>query len=460
MRPHAIPSALFALMALARGSPAEEARDPGAVRKEGAHFALTCHGGGEALAENALSVVEAVWPIVATAFGVPDAKPERPLDVHLYRTVEGYRAADEKLTNGKFRRNLAMSHWDSRSAHVAVQPPCRDETLRALGLPPLTVAMLAWEATHVARYELCPSFREHPDWFCDGFAAWVTAQVVEARLPAGLEATPFWAADMVAAQRLQTERKLPPAKSLLADAVADLDLYDRYAARVVFYSFLASEPNRGRLGEVMSTIRRTGGGDGYATAVRDGATAAFGGEDKAFAKFVQDLRPQWDEVYRSLWTAGAEWPQIAFPDKNAVAWRREPLESAAFAAKGTLRILPADAQQLNFLFARTGDGFYSVAFVADRGFTLFEYRSRTEEWIRVGNADTAGLRLGISTDFAVEGRGTRVTVKVDGRSWEFDLPRELPKGIVWGLGAQAGPEGAATGSAGLWKRVSVLPLAP
>jgi len=448
---------LLLLLAFAVGSPAQDASAPAVVRKTGTYYTVTCHGGDEALAEQALAVVDGVWPIVAKAFGVADAKPAHPLDVHLYRTIEGYRAADQELTGGKFRRNLAMSHFDSRSAHVAVQPPCRDETLRALGLPSLTVTMLAWEATHVARFELCPGFRQHPDWFTDGFAAWVAAQVLAAREPADAEATPFWADDMLIAQRLLKERKLPPIRSLLADAVADLDLHDRYATRVVFYSFLATEPNRAKLAGVVDAIRRTGGGDGYARAVLDEATAAFGEADKAFAEFVQGLHPQWDEVYRSLSPVGTAWPQIAFPETNAIAWRREPLVSNAFAAKGRLRILPGDRQQLNFLFARTEDGFYSVAFVADQGFTLFDYRSKTGEWVNIGSGNAPGLRLGVSTEFAVEGGGAKLRVKLDGLSWDFDLPRPLPSDIVWGLGAQSGPDGAATGSAGLWQGLAVLP---
>jgi hypothetical protein len=320
--------------------------------------------------------------------------------------------------------------------------------------------LLAWEATHVARYELCANYREHPEWFADGLAAWVAAQVAAESPPAPPGSRPYWADDMRRVQRLLADRKLPPVTSLLADTVADLDLRDRYSARFVFFSFLASEPFRERLGKVAGAIRSTGGGAGYAAAVRAEATVAFGGADEAFAAFVKGLRPEWEEVYRSLWTAGTEWPQIAFADRNAVAWRHEPVASGAFAAKGSLRILPGDAQQLNILFSRTEDGFYSLAFVADQGIVLFDYRSKTEEWIRVGAGNAPGLRLGVSTDFAVEGRGAKLKVTLDGMSWELDLPRPLPDGIVWGLGAQGGPEGAETGSAGLWQRVTVLPAGP
>jgi hypothetical protein len=444
----------LAFVIVAVAAAAEEGA-PGSVRKEGDRYALICHGGDEALAGRALAVVEEAWPIVAETFGVPDAKPERLLEVHFYRTVEGYQAADDALTGGKFRRNLAMSHWDTRTAHVALQPPCRDETVRALGLPPLTVVLLAWEAAHVARYELCANFRDHPQWFGDGLAASVAAKVVTSRHPSPLGAVPYWANDMARVQRLLAEGKLPPARSILSDEVDDLDLRDRYATRFVFFSFLAGEPNRARLAEVAGAIRRTGGGAGYAESVRKVATDAFGRSDEAFAAFVGELHPQWDEVFRSLWPVGDDRVQVAFPDTNAIAWRTEPVASAAFKAQGSLRILPGDARQMNFLFARTEEGFYSLAFVADQGFVLFDHRSKTGEWNRVGEGNAPGLRLGVTTDFAVEGRGAKLKVTLDGKSWDFDLPRELPDSIVWGLGAQAGPKDAATGSAGLWKGVSI-----
>jgi len=424
---------------------------PGAARKVGRFYAVTCHGGDAALAEQALSVVEAVWPIVAATFGVPDRKPAQPLEVHLYRTPELYIAADDALTGGKFRRNLAMSHWDTKSSHVALQPPCGDEALRALGLPPLTVTMLAWEATHIARYELCSNFLDHPEWFGDGLATWVAKEVGAARFHAAPEATPFWADDIVRVQRLLEARQLPPVRSILSDAVADLDLWDRYATRCVFFAFAAAEP--GKLTKVADAIRRTGGGNGYAAAVRAEALAAFGGEDEAFVKFVRGLKPQWEETYRSLWPNGTEWSQIAFPDKNAIAWSRDPVAGGGFSAKGGLRILPGGLQQLNLLFARGEEGFYSLAFVADQGFVLFDYRSKTEEWNRVGAGNAPGLRLGVSTDFAVVGRGAKLEVTLDGKTWTLDLPRPLPDRVGWGLGAQAG-------SAGLWQRVAVGPAGP
>jgi hypothetical protein len=423
------------------------------LERIGKHYVLSCHGGDEKLAQSALDAVEAVWPIVAGIFGAkPDSTPKQPLAVHLYRAIADYEAADMRLTQGKFQRNLAMTHWGTWSSHVAVQPPCKDEALRAIGLPGQTVALLAWEACHLAHNELCPDLVDHPSWFTDGLAAYVAGQVLEQQYPCGgAEAAPFCATQMTQVQRLQLDKKLPSASNILADKIDDLDFNDRYAARAVFFRFLAGDANKGKLVKLVDVLRRTGRGPAYAKEVLAAAIRNFGASlDKDFAKFVAGLRPRWSEVFRSLTTAGRQWHQLAFPDKNAIAWNSEPVKGGAFEAAGALRILPGEQQQLNFLFARTDDGFCSIAFTADRGFTVFDYQSRTNEWKALGNANAPGLRLGYSSTFAIQGKGAHLVVHLDQLQWEFQLARPLPAEVVWGLGAQ-------NGSGGFWSEIEVGP---
>jgi hypothetical protein len=439
---------LASVGALGASAAQDEPKDPGFVERAGARYVVRFHGGDEALAEKALEVCEQVWPVVAEAFGAPQAEPAKPLTMNLHRTVEGYVEAEGRLTGGKFARNLAMAHWATRSAHVAVQPPCGDEALRGLGLPAQTVILLAWEATHLARMELCPAtFAEHPNWLSDGLAGWVARRVSERAVPCTPESMPYWAKDMMRTRRLLEARKLPSIESFLSDSVADLDLEDRYATRIVLYSYFAGEEGA-KLGKLLRTMRGYGGGSGVPERARKDALAAFRGQDKAFAKHVAALRPEWDEAYRGLTTSGRAWVQIAFPEKNAIAWRVEPVESRTFAATGALRILPGGAQQLNFLLARTDEGFLSIAFVADSGFTVFDYRSGADEWNRLGVANAPALRLGIRTGFEIQAKQKELIVTVDGRSWTYELPRPLPEAITWGLGAQAG-------SAGVWHDVVV-----
>lgn len=93
---------------------------------------------------------------------------------------------------------------------------------------------------------------------------------------------------------------------------------------------------------------------------------------------------------------------------------------------GKLRILPGDGQQLNALLGRTGDGdFFSVAFVAGHGFTVFSYRSKDDRWERIGNANAPSLRLGIESTFVVQAKGDALQVQLDEQRWDFNLPRKL-----------------------------------
>lgn len=427
------------------------------VDRTGTCYTVHWDGGTEAPAELALQAVERVFPLVAATFGVADTKPATPLDVHLYRTFAGYEAAEKRLTDGRFARNLAMCHFDSKSAHVALQPPCTDATLRAIGLPGLTVRMLAWEATHAARYELCTNFRDHPDWFADGLAAWASGQVVAALRPGAVDGDPLDDTHLVLVQRLLTAKRLPPVQDVLADAIDDLDFTDRYAVRAVLFAFLQGDRHRQKLATVAGRIRSTGGGAGLRAEVLAAAKRAFGsGIDREFRAFVTKREPRWEEVFRSLAPgADGEWVQVAFPERNAVAWNLAPARGGRLQLSGELRILPGGRQQMNVLFGRTeADGFCSIAFVADFGFTVFRF-DPASGWTRIGDANAPALRPGYTTAFAIEVDGTALQVRLGEQSWQFTLPERLPPQVSWGLGVQAGPEGGDTGSAGVWTNVKV-----
>lgn len=449
----AVLSLLLAAVAGAQAA-AEHAPAPGPSRARGAAFEVFCHGGDGALAAAALAAVEPVWPIVREFFGAEDAMPAAPLEVHLYREVDDYLAADRERTGGRFQPNLAMFHWNTRSAHVALQPPCGDAALRELGLPLQTEAMLAWEACHVARSELCANFRTHPGWLLDGLAATTSARVMQQRHP-GLGPQPFFTQRLLRVQRLLADGTLPKVRALFADATDELDMRDRYAARVALFTFLADGEHAAALRELGRTVRSRDGGDGTAARVRAAATAAFGDLDTAFAAWVRAQAPAWDERGRSLWCVGDVWRQLAWPRERAEAWCTTPVTGGAFVARGSVRILPGDAQQLNFLFGRSDQGFYSLALVAGVGFTLFEHRYEGNQWLRVTGERLPAFAVGEPVPFVVHGRGSALTIELAGRQSQVELPRALPDGVVWGVGAQGGAQGAATGSAGLWQGLTV-----
>jgi hypothetical protein len=424
--------------------------------KQGTFFTLHCHGGDETTAERALAAIEPVWPAVANLVGKPGVQPKQPLPVHLYRTIAGYEAAERSLTGGTFARNLAMTHHASNSAHVAVQPPVSDETLRALGLPGLTAELLAWEATHLARRELLGTQGAHPMWLVDGLAADTARTVTRQMVAPAATSWPTQDTAILCVQRLAKEKKLPPALAILGDRIDELDMNERYAVRAVFYAFLRTERQAGALGKVLAAVRSTGGGKDYQDRVFAVAKANFGKQvDAEFAAYAAGLEGAWREVYRSLLPVAGGWQQIAFPDTNAIAWHQRPVAGGALRLAGTLRILPGDGKQMNVLFGRTEAGdFYSVAFVADAGFTFFSYRSKGDVWQPLGGGNAPSLRRGYTSTFELVARGRALHVQLDGQHWDFELPEALPQAVQWGLGAQSGHEGAATGTAGLWSNVS------
>lgn len=444
------------------------AQDAAAIVQQGEFFEVHCHDGDDGIAARALAAVDPVWSIVAKAAGKPDARPKQRLQVHLYRTIAGYLAAEQRLTKGKFARNLAMAYYGSdgsESAHVALQPPCSDETLRAIGLPGLTLELLAWEATHLARRSLFGTHGTHPMWVIDGLASYVARSHARRLVGASDEqahavAWPTRDSDLVVVQQLAQSRKLPPASAILADRIDELDLNVRYAARAVFYEMLCGPRHDKVLAEVLAALRSFGGGKGYEERVLARARGAFGkGLDADFRTYVSSCRAQWSETLRSLMPYDGGFQQIAFPDTNAVAWHQQPVAGGALRIAGKLRILPGDGKQMNVLFGRTdASDFYSVAFVADHGFTVFAYRSKGSEWQSLGAGNAPSLRLGVTSEFTVTARGDALLVELDGLHWDFVLPAKLPDKVIWGLGAQAGPAGAQTGTAGLW--IAVAATAP
>ena len=93
------------------------------TRVEGAHFAVVAHLETAGLAEDALEQIEKLWKPASTLYGLAQGTEPKKLVVHLYRDAQDYEVAEEKLTGGRFRRNLAFAHFDTRSAHVALQRP-------------------------------------------------------------------------------------------------------------------------------------------------------------------------------------------------------------------------------------------------------------------------------------------------------------------------------------------------
>ena len=428
-------------------------------------FRVVCHFGSPAVAEQARAAAEATWPIVAGLLGSGRERPDEPLEVHLYRSAEDYRRADRELTGGAFERNLAFAHFDSRSAHVALQPPVSDAVLERQGLPVGTLRLVAHEAAHLVRYSVAPNHRWHPGWLVDGLATWTEQRVLEGLgRSAGLEDDPWIGRDFLRARDLLEAGRLPSAADLLADRTGSLDFYDRYAARSTFLFFLRGPAWRSRSDALLREVLRIGGGPEHAARVRDAAfehladatsTEPWAAVDAAWAAFLRSVEPGWDEQLRLLDTSRGPWLQAAFPDVRALAWRTRAPEGPDYAIAGALAILPGAGDQLNLHLGRSDDGYLAVTFKAGYGVNLFDYRSGRadgDDWLMLARAPTERLAetlaAGEPAPFRVTVRGGRVAVDLDGaRLLEVEVDPARTAG-AWGLGAQRG-------SVGLWERVRV-----
>ncbi len=420
----------------------------------GAAFEVHGHGVPRVVAAQALAVVDRVWPEVCAVFGAEPDAPAQRLEVHLYRDLDDYLRADRRLTGGRFGPNQAMAHWDSKSAHVALQPPTPDALLAARGLPMQTLAMLAWEATHVARFELCANFRVHPGWFHDGLAA-STSRSVLGEAVARVDDQPFFTQRWLRVQRLLASGDLIGVRQLIVDEVNELSMRDRYAERGAFFQFV-QEARPDRLRALARVVRRTAAGPRYAETVERAARAAFEGVDGAFRARAAGLRLRWDERVRSLWMVDGELRQRAFPAADAVAVCNEPVRGGGVRASGAVRVDACGPQRMVLLFGEAERSVYRLAFTVGRGFTLFEQRpDGTRTVVATGRTDA--VRADAFVPFELSGRGRDLVLRLAGEKWPITLPRPLAQEARWGVAAEAGGDGADYGSSGAWRGLIVGP---
>lgn len=413
---------------------------------EGAHFRVALHFDANGLEKETLGQVEALWSRAADLYGLAKSPLRQRLQVHLYRDTVDYEVAEEKLTGGAFRRNLAFAHFDTQSAHVAMQPHVSDEALAVTGLPHLTRSLLLHEAAHLIRFHAMPNYRSHPDWLADGAAMWLKRRVLAAG--ANKDAEPLSSTDVVRVQRLLDAGRLPSVEAILADQVGALEFYSRYATRWLFFRYLEKKHGT-QLKKVLREARRLAAGPALGRNITALLSKRLGQEsfaalDDGFRRYVRSLAPEWEEVLRSLHGNEAKRVSIAFPDSNAVAWLVSPVGKLPYALEGTVEILPNTERQLNVLLDRSDKGFLCVALNADFGVTLFEYESAGSKWHRRGSVRHGALKPKRPFRVRVEVSKGRVDVAIDGkRLLGADFPDRRLDG-AWGLGALAG-------SAGIWR---------
>ncbi len=436
-------SVLVAALFSASPSPAQE------LSRKGPHVQVICDFENEQVADSALETAEAVWLAGTELYRLEDAALDELYTLHLYRTAAAYCAADSRLTGGRFQENLAFSHHATKSAHVALQPPCSDALLAEIGLPSLTRALIAHEVAHLVRFCAFRNFESHPRWLADGTAYCLEVESLIAKgWSPGWDEDPRLATENCLAKALVDSGKLPSVDELLQDAAADLSFSEVYAVHAVFFRFLKEKLPAKDLRAILDQARRLGDGEGYCDRLHASLTDMLGAKrlsdlDKGLRAYIQGTAPAWREEYRSLETAGDGWVQIAFPDTNAIAWRTQPAGKKPYVLRGAVKMLSAEASQMNVLLDKSDAGFLSVAIVAGYGATAFRYHAEGDRWERLGDGKAPGVNVGEKVSFEVRVAKKSLIVKIGGEDvLRVDLEAELSGG-PWGLGAQAG-------SAGIW----------
>ena len=373
--------------------------------------------------------------------------------MHLYRSAEDYVAAELQLTGGKFARNLAFSHWDSQTAHVALQPWLDDDRLVQLGLPAQTQRLLAHEAAHLVRFLAMPNYRSHPEWIADGSASWIDRQAAckVGAMSDGVEDV-MTSTQIVRVQRLLASADPPTLERIFLGQLDGLGFHERYDITYLFFRFLKEGKHVKGLNKLLDRARSLGGGSSYAEKLMAQVHKTFNEKkmsalEEEFRAYVAEFEPVWEEVHSSLEKRGDDWLQTAFPETNALAWHTSAMDRTEYVVRGSFEILPSGKQQLNLLLNRSDAGFISIAFTANYGITVFDQRSEGNVWNAVAAAEVASLLPLTELAFEVRVAGKQLTVLLAGDEViQVELPRELLG--PWGLGAQAG-------TSGFWRGVSV-----
>jgi hypothetical protein len=275
--------------------------------------------------------------------------------------------------------------------------------------------------------------------------------MTKGRWSPGAEDDPNMSTMMVDTVALLEKGNLPSVADILRDRIDSLHWRTRYAIRWLLFRFLKKSIDRETFRSIMSEARRLAGGSRYSRHLNAFIEGALGQDemkaiDGKFKAYLHALTPQWEEVYRSLETAGKSWTQIAFPDKNAIAWRTELAGKDVYTLEGRFKILPGRQQQLNLLLGRNLEGFVSIAFTAGDCVTIFHYHAKENRWERLGSTESDLLEHGRWIRFRAEVGGDRVRVTLDKTpTLSVSLNGRSMRG-PWGLGAQRG-------SAGLWRKV-------
>lgn len=388
-------------------------------------------------ANQAKQVAEKTWEIASRCYGCDP--PSKPLQGTIYRDTESYREMDQQLTDGQFQRNLAFAHFDSLSAHVALQPFVTDEGMVETGLPTLTAQLFSHELAHLVRYHSFPNtFRDHPTWLFHGMASWIDRQVVfELSFTAEDEADPKACSSIFRARKLIASNQFPSVEELLANDIEEMDFHETYDACWLFVSSLMKNHPR-EMETFLRKLKRLGGGSGYAKRSAELLLETLNSDEATLnielKQYIKSLRPKWFEEYRSLETAGESWFQVGFPETNAAAWQSAALPGS-FRVIGKLTIHPGTNKQCNLRLGKPGS---FTQFSLTSGYGLNVFRFGDKKW---KNTDRKELKVETGTpinfELGYEREIETVSLKLDDKV-VYLKRMKIPEVCQFGLSVQNG----------------------
>ena len=330
------------------------------------------------VAQAALKVADAAWGPVARMLGRKGAKPTKPLEIHLLETPEDYRAVDEELTGGRFARNNAMAHWDTRSAWIAVVPRSCHQALERIGLPVTVQRVVAHEYAHLAIFDQLPNFRHHPDWLAEGLALLVEDEAIEAAgLVERLEQRPLASQRMRNLKKLLASGRLPEIPALIRDRLPGLEMHDRYAAWWGWMRFLLEGERAPRMLLVLRRVPRMPADGRLGRDLIAGLDLLLGNGrgtfrklEREFHEWIEALSPAWSEYWRMLDTRDDAWCHAAYADLAAISLRTEPPKSGDYDLAGRVELADLAEGEASVLFAQKGERHVALHVRPGRGLVL------------------------------------------------------------------------------------------
>lgn len=394
----------------------------------------------KALAKEVLAAVEPAWNETLRFLGRSDIKLEERLVVNVFETVAGYETAEQKLTKGRFKNNLCFSHFGTRAVYSALVPDGDASVRKALGASRHFLRQQAHEAVHVAVYALINNHRSHPNWLAEGMATLIAERISVAKgWTEAVEETPFYAQRFYLCQSLRRRGLLPGPRAVFQENLEHLNSNERYAIWWTLFRFLFAE-HEGELQQVMKLAWGLGGGPRFTQRLYEKVRtvwddAALDKIHDAYRTHVDGFAPRWREPHRTLHVDGKEWRQMAYRNRNAVAWRM-PAVGSSYQVKAKVTIPASSNPQANIYVGKSDAGFFSIATRVGSGFTLLEYRSKDDKWINHWNVERK-IKAGkpLSVDVTVD--GSKITVRSKGKKiGDHTADRDLAG--RWGVGVQSG----------------------